>query len=750
MATGERSGVLVAALARRGFAWAPDWRAFLAGALAREVEERRFFLWIPVAAMAGVALNFAADREPALWLPALLTALFAALAWASRARPLARGLLIGAAALCAGFLSTGLRIARVETPVLDHIRIVKLQGFVEEVDFRTIGARLVLAVVDHGDMPADLAPRRVRVTTRKAPGVAAGDYVALQARLLPPSRAVLPGGYDFARDAYFAGVGAVGSTLGAISVLPPPTEATWRQRVGAAIDHARNRLALRVDAIIGGDEGAIAAAMVTGKRDFLSNDAKDLIREAGIFHIITISGVQMTLVAGIFFVVARRLLALSPTLALKYPIKKWAAGAAMLGSFAYDLATGSRVGTERALIMTLIVLGAVMLDRRALTMRNLALSVLAIVALEPEAILGVSFQLSFAAVAALVAVMEARQARGEAGRDPFLPQRGRPPRRGAFIVQLVDKPRALLLATFCATSATASFMAYHFHDLSPYVLIGNPLTLTVIELFAVPGALIGTALYPLGLDAPVWLYVGAGIRFILWAARIIAAAPGSTLRLSAFAPFALPFLSLAVLSATLWRTWTFRAMAIPFAAIGIIGALSGAHYDAIVAPSGDLAAVRDPDGGLLVVGKRLNAFDVEQWLAADGDGRDPATARDPDAACDRTGCVAGLPEGQSLSIVLDRAAFEEDCARAEVVVSPLTAPADCAALTFDERKLATTGAVGLDWDGARIVVTADRAPLEDRPWSPAPKRPRGERVVRPGQPASKGADPADPGEEPPE
>jgi competence protein ComEC len=490
--------------------------------------------------------------------------------------------------------------------------------------------------------------------------------------------------------------------------------------------------------------------MVTGKRDFLSSDAKDLIREAGIFHIITISGVQMTLVAGIFFFVARRLLALSPTLALRYPIKKWAAGAAMLGSFAYDFATGSRVGTQRALIMTLIVLGAVMLDRRALTMRNLALAVLAIVALEPEAILGVSFQLSFAAVAALVAVMEARLARGEAGREPFLPQRGRPPRRGALIVHLIDKPRALLFATVCATSATASFMAYHFHDLSPYVLIGNPLTLTVIELFAVPGALLGTALYPLGLDAPVWLYVGAGIRFILWAARIIAAAPGSTLHLAAFAPFALPFLSLAVLSATLWRTWTFRAMAIPFAAIGIVGALSGAHYDAIVAPSGDLAVVRDADGKLEVVGKRFNAFDAEQWLAADGDGRDPATARDPDAPCDRTGCVAALPEGQSLSVVLDRAAFEEDCARAEVVVSALTAPADCAALTFDERKLAKTGAVGLAWDGTQFVVAADRAALEDRPWSPAPKRPRGERVVRPGLPTSRGADPADPGEESPE
>ena len=360
--------------------------------------------------------------SPSLWLPALLTALFAALAWVSRARPLARGLLVGAAALTAGFLSMGLRTAAVETPMLERVRIVALQGFVEEVDIRPVGARLVLAVVDSGDMPANLAPRRVRVTTRKAPNVAAGDYVALKARLLPPSPAVLPGGYDFARDAYFAGVGAVGSTLGAIKVVPASRDATWRQRLGAAIDQGRNRLALRVDAIIGGDEGAIAAAMVTGKRDFLSNDAKDLIREAGIFHIITISGVQMTLVAGIFFLVVRRLLALSPTLALSYPIKKWAAGAAMLGSVAYDFATGSRVGTERALIMTLIVLGAVILDRRALTMRNLALAVLAIVALEPEAILGVSFQLSFAAVAALVAVMEARLARAEIGRDPFLPR----------------------------------------------------------------------------------------------------------------------------------------------------------------------------------------------------------------------------------------------------------------------------------------------------------------------------------------
>ena len=210
MKSGGQIGVLAgAAVVRAAAAAALDWRALLSGALAREIEERRLFLWVPVAAIGGVSLNMAADREPVLWLPALLTLLFGALAFASRHRRLAFALLVGACALSAGFLSMGLRTARVAAPVLDHIRIVKLQGFIEEIDIRPVGARLILRVEESGDMPASLAPRRVRVTTRKAPDAAAGDYVALTARLLPPSHASLPGGYGFSRDAYFAGIGAV-------------------------------------------------------------------------------------------------------------------------------------------------------------------------------------------------------------------------------------------------------------------------------------------------------------------------------------------------------------------------------------------------------------------------------------------------------------------------------------------------------------------------------------------------------------
>jgi competence protein ComEC len=268
-------------------------------------------------------------------------------------------------------------------------------------------------------------PYRVRLSMRRAPPFEAGTFVRFKARLLPPARASLPGGYDFARDAWFARLGAVGNVLGRVEIVAPPVPPGLTMSLTMAIDRGRNALARRIDKIVGGDAGAIAAEMVTGKRDLLSMEAKEVIREAGVFHIITISGVQMTLVAAIFFVGLRRLLALSETLALRYPIKKWAALFAIARAIFYDIATGSRVGTERALFMTGIMLMSVVLDRQALTMRNLALAAGIVILFEPEAIMGASFHLSFAAVAALVAVYEARLAAAAQEGPEIYPSHGR-------------------------------------------------------------------------------------------------------------------------------------------------------------------------------------------------------------------------------------------------------------------------------------------------------------------------------------
>lgn len=700
-------------------------RAATRAALAEEMALRRPFLWLPAASGAGVVLYFAADREPPFALSCGMFLVAAVLAFFMRAHRRAFVFLLVLACLLGGFFSAAWRCARVGGPVVPRVGIGFLTGFVEEVDLRRTGARFILRVASAEGLPGDVAPRRVRLTTRLDPKFSAGDFVALKVRLLPPAQAALPGGYDFARDAYFAGLGGVGNAISRIEIMTPPDPAPLSLRFFAGVDRLRNSLASRVYRELGGDTGAIAAAMVTGKRDFLTEGARDLIRRAGIFHIITISGVQMTLVAGIFFVGFRRLLALSRTLALNYPIKKWAAALAMIGAVLYDLSTGSRVGTERALVMTLTMLTAVLFDRPSLSMRNLAFAVFFVVAFEPEALLGASFQLSFAAVAALIAVYESRSAiiARRRATPSIYEQRSRfDTMRESVVDRLLHGPGAPLFATFCATSATASFMANDFQELSPYVLIGNPLTLAIIEFFAVPGALVGACLYPLGLDGLIWHYVGLGIDFVSYIARLIASAPGSSLHVKSFAPWAIVFLSLAVLALVLWRTWLFRSMALPFAMIGLLGAANGDGFDLAVAASGEAAALRLPSGELTLLGRRPQTFVGEQWLRADADARAAADAR-AGVACDRLGCVARAIDGRIVALAEDRAALFEDCARAAILITPRYAPDGCAApIVIDRRLLAETGALTLRIVGDRVEWRMARGVDEDRPWSPAPAR----------------------------
>ncbi len=705
-------------------ALAPRLRHALRLALDRETALRRPFLWTPVATGAGALLYFAAEREPSLSVSLALFLIAAGLAFKARAHPRFFAPLVVFACLCGGFFSAAWRAARVEAPTLARVGVGELTGFVEELDVRREGARFVLGVASAEGLPGGAQPARVRLTLRGKPQFAAGDFVVLKARLMPPAQASLPAGYDFARDAYFQRLGAVGSVLGRVETMPPPDPAPLSLRFFSEIDRFRNAIAARVYERLQGDTGAIAAAMVSGKRDFLSDDAKELIRKAGIFHIVTISGIQMSLVAGVFFVGLRRIFALSRTLALNYPIKKWAAALAILGAVLYDLATGSRVGTERALVMTLVMLVAILFDRPAMSMRNLAFAAFFVILFEPEALLGASFQLSFAAVAALVAVYETRADAQLSAREEAQPRIGSPlsPWRrfvSAFARVATLGPVAALMATFCATLATASFMANDFHELSPYVLIGNPLTLAIIEFFAVPCALIGAALYPLGLDGPLWMYLGVGIELVLKVAHLIAAAPGAGLPVKSFSPSAIFFLSLALLSVVLWRSAPMRLTAVPFLLIGLFGAAAEPPFDLAVAPSGESAALRVEGGELALIGKRTNDFAAEQWLRADADPRAPRQAGR--AACDDLGCVAKARGGQMVALAAKREALLEDCGKADVLIAPFDAPQGCGAkIVIDRRRLTETGAATLRFTDNGVQWTTARARGEDRPWSRAP------------------------------
>ncbi|MBK9082928.1 MAG: ComEC/Rec2 family competence protein [Rhizobiales bacterium] len=724
LALGE-AGALRAAFAR----WAE-----------REVAHRRPFLWLPVVFGLGVLAYFGADREPALWAPATAALVFAGAALALRRRAASGPFLatLALAFLFAGFAAATLRTRLVAAPVLERLTIARVTAFVETVDDRGAGGRLLLRVVSIEGLDKAATPERLRVTTRTRPSVAAGATVVATMRLLPPSRASEPGGYDFSRDAFFAMIGGVGGVLGAIE-RAPDAEVSALARFNAWIDRARNALTDRIVDVVGGGlapgDGAVAAALVTGKRGLIPESANASLRAAGIYHVVSISGLHMVLAAGLFLWLARGALATVPGLALTKPIKSWAALAAMAGAVAYDVFSGSEVATERSLIMTLVMLGAIVVGRRAISMRNLALAALIVLAREPETLLGPSFQMSFAAVAGLTAAFERGPGSERAAPDPDA-------RFGLWGHRVRLVLWATVVSTLVASLATDPFSTFHFHRLTPYGLIGNALTLPLVEFVVMPAALIGVAASPFGLDAPVWTVMGWGVSGVMAVARFVEALPGSTVFTPAFGAGALLAMALAVIWWAIWIT-PIRWLAAPVFVAGALLAARAPKPDLVVDAQARAMAVRGADGRLQIVGGRANAFGAAQWLLADADGRDPRAPETMGGArCDAMGCVALLADGRAAALIHDRRALPEDCGRAAIVVTRLFTRGVCAGpdLVIDGAHLAERGATAARLAGGRVVVVADRPKGYDRPWAPAPKP----RPAPPPTHAPELADPADP------
>jgi len=703
-------------------AWLQDGKARFAEALGLEAERRRPFLWLPVAMGIGILLYFAADREPALWAPLVGLGLSASLAFALRTRRIVAMACLALAAVFAGFAAGVWRTAEIAAPMLERPRIGKLTGFVESVEARDSGARLVLLVTEIAGLPEAERPKRVRVNIR-AGSVAPGDHIVATARLLPPPGPARAGGYDFGRDAFFRGIGAVGSIAGKISLAPPPHPPPMRLSLDAAIDRARNVLTQRIAEVAGGQGGAVAAALVTGKRGLITEATNGDLRAAGIYHIVSISGLHMVLAAGTIFWLVRALLALSQTIALSWPVKKIAAIAAMIGATAYCIFSGGEVATERSLIMTLVMLGAILVDRAALSMRNLALAAMIVLLREPEALLGPSFQMSFGAVAALIAFAERWQNRDRTN-PPHLPWP-----LGMFWTAALG----IVVTTLLATAATAPFGAYHFQTFNPFGLLGNAMALPFVSLFVMPAAVFGVLAYPFGLDGPAWMLMGLASDVVLKVAHWVATIDHSTVMIAAFGPAVLSCFALSLLWLTLWTTSLRWLAALPLM-FGVATAGKPEKPEILIERDGSGLAVRSADGRLAVAGKP-SRFVLQQWLAADGDGRSPD---DPSlrtgTACDTLACVIRTADGRSISYARDRLAIIEDCLRADLVVTAIPWSAACKARLIDRSALSRDGATSLYRSGSGWSSQISEVGTGDRPWS--------RRKPPPAQPTSQAEPPA--------
>ncbi|WP_284247204.1 ComEC/Rec2 family competence protein, partial [Methylobacterium haplocladii] len=521
----------------------------------------------------------------------------------------------------------------------------------------------------------------------------------------------------FARDAWFRGIGAVGSLTGRIDVIAPDGPLPWGLRLAAAIDDARNALTRRITDATGGQGGAVAAALVTGKRGLISPQTNDVLRAAGIYHVVSISGLHMVLAAGVVFWLVRALLALVPVLALTWPIKKIAAGAAMAGVTAYCAFSGWDIAAERSWIMTLVMLGAILVDRPALSMRNLALAAMIALAREPEALLGPSFQMSFGAVAGLIACAPLLNGRVLAGeRRSWL---------GRSLSFLATAVIGTLATTLVAQIATAPFSTYHFQTVQPFGLVGNALTLPLVSLVVMPSAVIGILAYPFALDQPVWWLMGQAVRGMLAISTWIAGFGQANVVVPAYGPWALALLAAALLFATLLVS-RLRWLALLPAFGGLALAAVPTRYDVFIDRGGAGAAIRGADGRLAVLGKPPN-FVLEQWLKADGDGRraDQVGAGDG-ARCDRLGCTIRMKDGRWLALAKDKRALFEDCARVAILVTHRDAPPGCAAgLILDRKFFAQHGAAMIRLEAAGPVLVTVRKPGPPPPWRPPPavKRP---------------------------
>jgi len=720
---------------------APDWRGWMARSLAQEIGQRQLFPWLAVCFGLGVILFFQAE-DPALWAPLGALALCAASAVWLRRSLLALAVCVGLAAVFAGFVVGVIRTRSVAAPVLPRLVIAPVSGFIEAVEEREHGRRVLLRIVSLQGVAEAERPQRARISIRKGEGLSAGQFVAGTARLLPPPQPAWPGGYDFARDAYYKGIGAVGSFTGTVRQLDPPVHPGWPLWAATRVDEARNALTHRIASSIGGAAGGVGAALVTGKRGLIGEPTNDALRAAGIYHIVSISGLHMVLAAGTFFWLVRALLALSPHLALLWPVKKIAAVAAMVGAMSYCVFSGSDVATERSLVMTLVMFGAVLADRPAISMRNLSIAAIIVLACEPEALLGPSFQMSFGAVAAMMTLVPLLQWRGPESTSASLV--------GKAVAWAGRSVFGLATTTLVASLATAPFAAYHFQSLNPYGLIGNALALPLVSLVVMPAAVLGVLAYPFGLDAVVWKVMGLGVALVLDVASWVGAFSGSTVVVPAIGIGALALLSAGLLVLAIPAS-NLRWLALIPAGAGLVFATTPQRFDIYVDRDGAGAAIRNNRGELTLVGKP-SRFVAEQWLRADGDGRsaDDASLRDA-ARCDRLGCIVATGAARNVAFVQALPGLEEDCRRAAIVITRLDAPETCGApVVLDRRALDGRGATAIRLGPEAAAIHSVKKGWEVRPWasvatasaSPAREEPRPARPAQeqdwPGEEISSG------------
>lgn len=651
--------------------------------------------WVPVCLACGIGLYFSVLREPPVVVFLVLTFAMIVLyvvTWhlSEVTSPLAWA--IGLVML--GFLIAGMRAHGVGEPVLGWRYYGPVEGRIVAMDRSQSDAlRLTLDRVRLDRIPPHRTPDRVRISLHgtAAQGITPepGLRIMTTAHLSPPSGPVEPGGFDFQRHAWFVRLGAVGYTRVPLMGVAEAREG----HAGLRVFRIRMAASARIQEILPGDIGGFAAAITTGDRSAISRDALNDLRASNLAHLLAISGLHMGLLSAFVFAVLRVLLAAHPRIALHWPTKGIAACGALLAACGYLALSGGNVATQRAFIMVAVALGALIIGRRALSLRAVAVAACIVLVLRPEALLGPGFQMSFAATTALVAVFGWLNTTDQ----NWVPRWAMP----VFTV---------FLSSAVAGLATAPIAAAHFNAIAHYGLIANLLSVPLMGILVIPAAVLGVVLAPLGLDWIGFEIMGWGLAWILGVAGWVAGLDGARGYVAAPGGMVLPLLGFGFLMIVLWQghlRWSgFAAMALSFVL------WSGAERpDVLISDTGSLVGVLSPEGRALSKAKGAG-FVARNWLENDGDGASQFDA----AGRWQQGAIVHLNGKRA-------AAAFEGCRVGQVIVASvkLTRPVAADCLTYDPKTLRATGSIALQFSDAGFTVITARARSGERLWTNWPK-----------------------------
>ncbi|MGC8525127.1 MAG: ComEC/Rec2 family competence protein [Acidibrevibacterium sp.] len=672
-----------------------------------EAERGRFALWLPVFLGAGDIAYFARNSEPPLWLGAAGMALGAVGFGALHRHPLAR-LVPGLAFVVAlGFAAAQCATWRAPPLLALPRHAVSVSGRVDAIEGLPEGSRLLLteARIDDGAV----LPRRLRLRLRHddAALFTIGETVSLRALLMPPPEPAYPGAWDLQRDDFFHGLGGYGTALGPIRRLAPAPAPKFE----AAIEAIRAAIAARVMAVLPDSRGAIAATLLSGFSAAIPETDRAAFRDAGLAHLLAIAGLHIGIVMGLVLGFARLLLAALEWPALYWPARQIAALAALAAGGAYLLLTGAHVPIRRSFAMACLVTLGLLVGRRALSLRGLALAAGAVLLGAPEEIVGVSFQMSFSAVLALISGYEALW--------PAL-----------FRITARWRRHLVMLAltSLLAGTASAPFGAAHFGRVQLYFVLANLIAVPITAFWVMPCGLVALALMPLGLAALALVPMGWGISLILAIARTIAALPAATIPVAHIPGFGLLLIALGMAWLGLWRS-RLRLWGAPILLLGLLSPLAAPPPDLLVSPDAKLIGLRTEAGVFVLAQPGASRFTRDAWAEYWARGPLlPASAAPPGAvACDDAGACRLRPapgRAAALWLSADKAA-PAACEGVALVVSPVPLRDACrGVLHIDRFTVWREGAVAvwLEASGARVL--SERAWRGIRPWVPPAPAPQ--------------------------